>query len=174
MNEKNLQTVAMEEIWRSQSDGYLPALLEIYNPDIKWDDDSLGQDNCYFRIISDTNAVTYRGKRYLPCKFEFTMPEENGQKIGNASISISAIDTRVTQILRSIDMPCEVTISAYFAKKDNVIKFFPLDSLKTSLPSATYNRTVATFNLVFKDVMQLNIPADVATSDRLPSVNANA
>ena len=69
----NIQTVAMEEIWKSQSDGYIPALLEIYNPDIKWNDDSLGQENCYLRVISDTNAVVYKEKKYLPCKFNFTM-----------------------------------------------------------------------------------------------------
>lgn len=164
----------MEEIWKSQSDGWLPALLEIYNPDIKWEDSSLGQENCYFRVISDTNAVTYKGKRYIPCRFEFTPPEEDGKKIGNATITISAVDSRIVRILRSIDMQCEIRITAFFAKKDNKIKFYPLDSLKATLPSASYNRSTATFNIIFKDVLQMNVPAEVATQDKLPSVNDNA
>lgn len=173
MNEKHLQTVAMEELWKSQSDGYIPALLEIYNPDIKWTDESLGQDPCYLRVISDTNAVVYKGKRYLPCKFEYTPPEENGKKIGNASLTISSIDQRVPMILRSIDLQCEITINAYFSKVGSVVKFYPIDSLKAMGPTASYNKSTATFNLVFKDVSQLQIPTEEATSDKLPSVNEN-
>lgn len=164
----------MEEIWKSQSDGWLPALLEIYNPDIKWEDDSLGQENCFFRVISDTNAVTYKGKRYLPCRFDFTMPEENGKKVGNATVTISTIDSRVIRILRSIELPCEVSIKAFFAKKGSVLKFCPVDSMRSTLPSATYNRVTASFTLIFKDVLQLNVPAEVATNDKLYSVNTNA
>ena len=85
--------------------------------------------------------------------------------------------------MRSIDIPCEITIKAFFAKqtveKDDggaktVIKFYPLDELRATLPSASYNRLTANFRLVFKDVMSLNIPAEMATQDKLPSVNENA
>lgn len=170
MNEKNLQTITMEEIWKSQSDGYLPCLLEIYNPDIKWTDNSLEQENCYLRVISDTNSVVYKGKRYLPSRFNFQMPEENGKQIGSANLSISTIDARVIQILRSIDIPCEITIKAFFAKKGSVIKFNPLDSITMIAPSVTYNRLSAQFNLVFKDTLSINVPAEIATKDKLHSV----
>lgn len=182
MNEKNLQTVAIEEIWKSQSDGFLPVLLEIFNPDIKWEDNDVEQENCYFRVISDVNGVTYQGKKYMPCKFEFSLPEENGKSIGNASISISAIDTRIVQLLRSIDSECKVTLKAFFAKEaikvedgkeKTVIKFFPIDALKATLSSASYTRTVASFNIIFKDALQLNIPAEVVTKDKLYSITEN-
>ncbi|MBO7715787.1 MAG: DUF1833 family protein [Methanobrevibacter sp.] len=170
MNEKNLQTVTMEEIWKSQSDGYLPCLLEIFNPDIKWSDNSQGQENTYLRVISDTNSVVYQGKRYLPCKFELTMPEEDGKKIGNATITISAIDSRIVQMLRSTEIQCEVNVKAFFAKKGNTFKFLPLDSIKAKMPSASYNRSTATFNLVFKDVLQVNVPSEMVTQDKVFSV----
>lgn len=171
MNDKNLTTITMEEIWKSKSDGFIPALLEIYNPDIKWDDSNqFEQENCYLRVISNTESVIYKGKRYLPCKFDFTMPEENGQKIGNASLTISAIDSRVIELLRSIDISCEVTIKAFFAKKNNLVCFHPIDSLKSSAPTVSYDKTTAKFNLVFKDSLQINIPNAIATQDKLPSV----
>lgn len=170
MNEKKIQTIAMEEIWKSQSDGYLPVLIDIYNPDIKWDDDSLGQENCHFRAISDTNAVVYKGKRYLPCSFNVKLPDEDGEKIGDATVTISSIDTRIIQLLRSIDMQCEVTLEAFFAKQGSKIKFLPLDSIKAAIPSASYNRTTATLRLEFKDVLQMNVPAEKATKDKVPSV----
>lgn len=174
MNEKNIQTVALEEIWKQNSDGYMPVLLEIYNPDIKWSDGSLEQENMYLRVIDDSNPVIYQGKRYLPCRFEYTPPEEDGKKLGQASINLSAIDSRVSQMLRSIELQCEVKVVAAFAKNGSTYKFLPLDYLTAKMPSATYSRTTATLTLVNKDVMQLNVPRDVATKNTLPSVNANA
>lgn len=179
MNEKNIQTIAMEEIWKQSTDGHIPVLLEIYNPDIRWDDGSLEQENMYLRVIDDSNPVTYKGKRYLPARFEFTPPEEDGKTVGQASITLSAIDSRVVQMLRSIELQCEVTVMAAFAKmasKDGkvIMKFYPLEQLKAKIPSANYNRTTAQLTLVYKDVLKLNVPRDTATKNILPSVNANA
>lgn len=180
---KTIQTIAMEEIWKDNADGHIPVLMEIFNPDIKWDDSSIEQENMYLRVIDDSNAVVYKGKKFLPCKFTYTPPEENGKTIGGASITISAIDSRVTQLLRSVEVECEVTVVAAYAKKTTVTeggeerttyKFLPLDELKTRMQSATYNRVTAQLNLAYKDVLKLNIPRNVATKDKLPSVNEDA
>lgn len=179
MNEKNIQTIAMEEIWKQNTDGHILVLLEIFNPDIKWSDGSLEQENMYLRVIDDSNPVVYKGKKYLPARFEFTPPDEDGKTVGQASITLSTIDTRVIQMLRSIELQCDVTVMAAFAKmvKDNgkvTYMFYPLDHLKTKMSSATYNRTTASLSLVYKDVLKLNVPRDTATKNQLPSVNANA
>lgn len=179
---KTIQTVALEELWKSDMNAHIPVLIEIFNPDIRWDDGSLEQENMYLRVIDDSNPVIYQGKKYLPCKFTFTPPEESGKNIGQASITISAIDSRIVQLLRSVELECEVTAVAAFAKKVVVTvsgeqittyMFKPLDQLKTSMQSATYNKTTATFNLVFKDVLKLNVPRNVATKDKLPSMSIN-
>lgn len=174
MNEKHIQTLAMEEIWRQHTDGHIPVLLEIYNPDIKWNDGSLEQENMYLRVIDDSNPVVYKEKRYLPASFEFTPPEEDGKTIGQASITLSSIDSRVVQMLRSIELQCEVTVMAAFTKSGSQYRFLPLDQLKAKLPSASYSRTTAQLNLVYKDVLKLNVPRDTATKNLLPSVDANA
>lgn len=176
---KPIQTVAMEEIWKQNSDGHLPILLEVFNPDIKWNDSSLEQDNMYLRLINDSNPVVYKEKKYIPAVFDFTPPEENGKNIGQASIVLSAIDSRVVQLLRSIDLQCKVTVVAMFAKKEEqnnkiIYKFLPLDNLTTQMPSASYNKLTAQLNLIFKDVLKLNVPRDKATQNQLPSVNPNA
>ena len=179
MNNKEIQTIALEELWKQNTDGHVPVLLEIFNPDIKWDDGSTEQENMYLRVIDDSNPVVYKGKKYIPAKFEFTPPEENGKTIGQASITISAMDSRIVQMLRSVELLCEVRIMAMFVKvttQDNKVtyKFFPIDNLKTTMPNASYNSTTAQLNLVFKDVLKLNVPRDKATKNQLPSVNPNA
>jgi len=172
----------MEELWKEDTDGHIPVLMEIFNPDIKWADGSDEQENMYLRVIDDSNPVIYQGKKYLPCKFNYTPPEENGKNIGEASITISAIDTRIVEILRSVQVECDVTVVAAFAKKTTVneggqevttYRFFPFDELKAKMQSATYSRTTAQLSLVCKDVLKLNVPRNIATKDKLPSVNAN-
>lgn len=179
MNEKNIHTVALEELWKQDTDGHIPVLLEIFNPDIKWGDSELEQDNMYLRVIDDSNPVVYKGKKYIPAQFQFTPPEENGKNIGQATITLSTIDSRVVQMLRSIELQCDVSVVAMFAKATTeagklIYKFYPLDNVKTKMASASYNRTTAQLNLVYKDVLKLNVPRDKATKDQLPSVNANA
>jgi len=176
MNEKNIQTVALEELWKQNTSGHIPVLLEIFNPDIKWEDNSLEQENMYLRVIDDTNAVVYRGKKYLPAKFNFTPPEETGKTVGQSTITLSAIDDRVVQMLRSIELQCDVTVMAMFAKETtasgkSTYKFLPLDNLKTRMPNATYDRITAQLNLAYKDVLKLNVPRDKATKNQLLSVN---
>lgn len=173
MNGKNIQTVALEEIWQKNIDGFMPVLLEIYNPDLKWADGSTGQDNMYLRVINDSNAVKYRGKQYIPCAFTYTPPEKTGKSIGQAEISISAIDSRVMQMLRSVEVPCEVTVVAGFVKNESTYKFIPLDRLKATVGSASYDRTTARLSLTYKDVLTLNVPKDTVTKDMLPAVNQN-
>lgn len=179
MNDKNIQTVALEELWKQNTEGHVPVLLEIFNPDIKWNDNSLEQENMYLRVIDDSNSVIYKGKRYLPASFNFTPPEENGKTVGQASITLSAIDDRVVQMLRSIELQCDITVMAMFAKQVTTTggytyKFLPLDNLKSRMPSATYDRITAQLNLVYKDVLKLNVPRDRATKNQLPSVNPDA
>lgn len=177
---KNIQTVTMDEIWKDNSDGHIPVLMEIFNPDIKWDDGSLEQENMYLRVIDDSNPVVYQGKKYLPCKFVYTPPEENGKQLGQANITLSAIDSRVVQLLRSVEVECEINIVAAFAKRIIVqeggvekitYKFLPIDELKTQLSSANYNRMTAQLSLTSKNVLELNVPRDIATRDKLPSVD---
>lgn len=163
----------MEELWKSGVEGWFPVLVEIYNPDLKWSDSSLEQDDMYLRVISDTNAVIYKGKKYLPCRFTYTPPEKDGKQVGQASITISALDSRIIQMLRSVEIQCEITVVAGFVKNGSVYKFIPLDTFKGTVASASYNSTTAQLDLTYKDVLALNIPKDTMTKDMLPSVSEN-
>lgn len=173
-----IDVVTMTDLWKEDVNGYLPVLIEIYNPDISWTQEersTYGQDNSYIRLIADDSKVIYKNKTYLPCAFEYTPPEIDGKKVGAASISISALDSRVKKVLRSIRLPSEFNIVSMFAKveKDGstgnyIYRFAQMNSKPFIMNSAGSNKTTATFNLVFNKTMNQNIPFDVATADRTP------
>lgn len=174
----HLDVVTMKDLWDKDTDGYLPILLEIYNPDIVWTDkekEVYGQEDSYVRFIADDIKVVYKGHTYLPCTFEYKPPETDGAKIGTASITISALDVRVKQVIRSIMLPSEVTVVALFGKqtKDNsngfIYKFVELNTLSFTMSTASANKTTVTFNLEYDRSLQQQVPYDMATQERVPA-----
>lgn len=176
---KNIDVVTMSELWKSDRDSFLPVLMEVYNPDIKWESKEYEQDDCYLRLTANDSKLIYKGKTWLPCAFNFSPPETDGQKIGAASVTISALDARVKFLLRTIRVSCTAKIVAMFAKieKDNnsgkfQYKFIPLDSMEFKMNQATVSNTTATFSLTYKSPLQQNVPYDVATTDRVPGASS--
>ena len=174
-----LDVVTMNDIWQADIEGSVPILIEVYNPDIVWTDEEkevYKQDNCYLRLISDDNKVKYNNKVWLPSSFEFTPPDTDGSKIGNASVSISALDPRVRYLLRSIKLPSEMKIVAMYSKRTLVpetgkfiYQFIKTDMASFTMTTASANNTSATFNLSFDRALNQNIPFDVAVQDRVPA-----
>lgn len=176
---KNIDIVTMSELWKADRDSFLPVLMEIYNPDIKWESNEYEQDDCYLRLTANDSKLVYKGKTWLPCAFTFVPPETDGQKIGSASVSISALDARVKFLLRTIRVSCKAKIVAMFAKveKDDdsgkfLYKFIPLDTMEFEMKQATATNTTANFSLTFKSSLQQNVPYDMATADRVPGASS--
>jgi hypothetical protein len=169
---KNINTIALEEIFKQNADGFLPLLIEIYNPDIYWGDNSSEQEDTYLRIINDTVKIRYDGKLYLPCCFEFEPPEENGKSLGTASLSVTSLDSRIPQLLGMCEIPCEITIKAVFAKVDENSKyiFYPIEKWKFKANVATCDATKATLTLSNDTFMTTNLPRDLAMQNQFPSV----
>ena len=173
-----INVLTMAELWKQDIDGYLPILLEIYNPDISWtqeEQDTYQQDNAHLRLIADESTVRYKGNTYLPCSLNFNAPEIDGKRVGNATITISALDSRIKKLLRTIKLASDIRIVSLFAKvkKDGntggfIYQFSEMDSTPFKMTSASSNQTTATFNLVFGKNTNQNIPYDVATPNRVP------
>lgn len=175
----NLNIVTIQELLKENVEGFMPILIDVYNPDIYWTEEErqiYKQDNSHLRFINDVNTVVYRGKTYLPCSFDYTPPESDGSKVGNASVSITALDYRVRELLRKIKTPSELKIIAMFMKlnKDSVenkfiYKYKELKSASFKMSTANMNKITATFNLAFDRALSQSIPYDTATSERVPS-----
>lgn len=175
----HLDIITEKELWSKDVEGYIPVLLDIYNPDITWTEEEktvYGQEDSYVRFISDETKVVYKGKTYLPCSFEYQQPETDGSKVGNATITISALDSRVKKLLRSIQLPSEAKVVAMFAKVNRnddsgkfIYKFVELNTKSFKMSTAGSSGTSATFNLMFSSSSNQNIPFDSATQDRVPA-----
>lgn len=176
----NLTEEALRDLYAKQTDMALPVMFEVYNPDISWTDEEkevYGQTNSYIRFINSDMKVKYQGNTYLPCVFEYQMPDSDGSKIGNASVTISALDGRVRRLLRSIRLPSTFKVVATYAKikkDDNTGNFYyyafqEINSISYQMLSASSNKTTASFELYFDRSLAINVPTIVATKDKVPS-----
>lgn len=173
-SQKKIESITLKELFDNSTAGSLPILLEIYHPEIKWTDNSNEQDDGYLRLINDVYSVKFENKKYLPAVFSFTAPSEDGKTVANTSISISAIDKRVVEVIRSIDSNPTCKIVALFAKIDDEnITFHKLYNYSFEMKSVTWNDTTANWELVFDPTMQLNVPRDTSTIYRNPGANGS-
>lgn len=168
---RNIESTTLEELFSSSTSGSLPILIDIRHDALKWQDKSLEQEDKHMRLINAPTAVRYNGKKYLPAVFSYTLPTEDGTKIGNTSITISAIDRRVVELIRSIKTYPIAVIEAFFTKIDgNSYAFSRLYHYEFQMRDVTWDDSTAKWNLVFDPVMQMNVPKDLGTKSRNPGV----
>lgn len=176
---KNFEQATIEELLAEKTDGSFPVLIDIQHDEIVWAENTSSytgdQENGHLRLINANYSVMYKGDsleahRYLPCAFTFTLPEENGKKVGTTSIQISAIDKRIIEVIRSVSTKPKAVIEAFFVRNDNSITFSKLYKYQFEMDSVSWDGVSAKWNLVFDPTMQLNIPRDLATQTRCPAV----
>lgn len=173
---KTINSITIKELFDESSSGLLPVMADIEHDHIVWNDNSAEQENGHLRLINDGAAVKYKGKKYMPSVFQFTMPTEDGKKIGNTTITVSAIDQRIIEIIRSINNnPPTLTITAVFGKR-NVdgrvgYEFHELNEYKFTMNNCRWTETTAQWDLVFDTTMQINVPIDMGTKFRNPAIN---
>lgn len=166
-----IESITLEELFKNEQPGSVPILMDIQHDRFIWQDGNpYNQENGHFRVINDTRGVKFNGKTYVPMSFSFEAPSEDGKTTGSASVTISAVDRRIIEIIEKIDTPPECEIEAYFEKIDeNRVKFTRLFGYKLKMGSVVFDKLTARWNLVFSSLLQLNIPRDVGTEIRCPA-----
>lgn len=168
---KKIESVTIEELFASGTDGSIPVLIDVTHDALVWDDDQYEQENGHLRLINSPTAVRYDGHKYLPSYFSFTLPQEDGQKIGKTSVVISAIDQRVVQLIRSIKTKPRMSIVAFFAKPtETSFAFSKVYHYKFEASNASWDDSTAKWDLVFDPITQMNVPKDLGTRTRCPGI----
>lgn len=168
---RKIETATLEELFSSNTSGTFPVLVDVRHDALKWDDDTYEQEDGHLRLINDQTAVRFGGKKYLPSYFSFTMPQEDGTKIGQTSITISAVDQRIIELIRSIKTRPILVIEALFAKpSENTFAFSRIYHYEFEAKSVNWDDTTAKWDLVFDPTGQMNIPKDLGTMTRCPGI----
>ncbi len=172
---KNIPVVTIKELMEQSTSSSIPILIDIQHDSITWDEGD-DQEDGHLRLVNDTVAIKYKGdddsiKTYYPANFIFTQPTEDGKTVGNTKVTISAIDQRIINVIRSITSKATAKFVAFFAKQDSNYYFQKLYNYEFEMQSVTWDGITASWNLVFDPVAKMNVPKDLGTTKRFPSVN---
>lgn len=172
---RNINAITLKELFKENTDGSFPILIDIVHEDIVWSDDNPNYSQGHLRLINAETPVKYQNNYYLPSHFEFTPPQEDGVKVSNTTITISAIDKRVVEIIRNIRSNPKAVIEAFYFKIESegelpLYKFSKAYKYEFLMAACNWDSITAQWTLVFDPVMQVNVPKDTATASRCPSV----
>lgn len=175
-----IQTKTFDSLAQESDSIFLPVLIDIFHPAIVWGENDGEQDNGHLRVVNDTRWLKYKGdekepKSYAPCTFEYKEPKEDGKKKSTATLSISCIDSRMIEIIRSIPEGLKCKVVGLYAKvtdKEGKVKYMfqKLNSAEYSMFSATWDGVTASWTLDPDDTMEYSVPRDMATQFRVNSV----
>lgn len=130
------------------------------------------EDYGTFRYANCDENIEYLGNTYLSGYFEVTPPERKDNSIGDAKLTISAIDQEWIYKLRNTQKRAIIKFLAVIVYDDdmNVEQVEPIDELDFVLTKATWDGEFAIqWDMSYDEGMGIVVPCDKATSQKVPA-----
>ncbi|MDR1250148.1 MAG: hypothetical protein LBK63_12715 [Treponema sp.] len=152
---------AQMEIARRSTQAQFPFLIEITH-------ETMGP----FYYANSDETIAYDGKNYLSAVFSLQPPDRDGSKIGDAQLTISAVDQQWTLKIRSTQKPAKLRfIAAIVYQKDGSVVVERLEENAFTLRAASWNEIAITWNMTFDENMTILLPAEDCTALTCPGVS---
>jgi hypothetical protein len=151
---------AQKEIARRSTQAQFPFLIEIAHEDM----------GSFYYANADEN-IAYGGQTYLSAVFSLQPPDRDGSRIGDAQLTISAVDQQWTLKIRSTQKPAKLRfIAAIVYQKDGSVWVEPIEENEFTLRAASWNEIAIVWNLVFDENMAILLPSEDCTALTCPGV----
>jgi hypothetical protein len=124
-----------------------------------------------FRYANSDQNITYDGEVYQAAYFTIDPADRDGDNIGSAQLSISAIDQFWIEKIRSTQITAKITFMAVIIYDDGFISGTEaIDEMEFTLRSVSWNEIVITWDMIFDENMDIIVPCDKATALICPGV----
>jgi hypothetical protein len=153
---------ARQQMVRSQTHAQFPYLIKI----IRYIDEINTE---YFRYVNSDEDLVYEGETYTGSTFVLDPPDKEGSKIGNAQITISAVDQFWIEKIRTTQIPPRIIFVAGIVYNNGVISGIEkIEQFEFTLRNAQWNEHLISWVMSFDENMQIRVPCDRATSQKVP------
>lgn len=122
------------------------------------------------RLVNNPVNVTSNGQVYTAFPFKLPMPQDVGDSLPSLNLSISNVDRRLIEALRSISSPIEVTLAIVAASTPDVIEQGPYTF---DMVSVGYNESTITGRLGYEPLLSEPFPAGSFNPQQFPGVFGN-
>jgi hypothetical protein len=98
--------------------------------------------------------MAYNGKIYNASTFSLQPPDRDGSKIGDATITISAIDQVWIEKIRSTQLPAKLRfVAAIVYEEGSIAGIEPIEENSFTLRAANWNEISIQWSLIFDENM---------------------
>jgi hypothetical protein len=119
---------------------------------------------------SDEN-IDYNGDTYKAAYFTIDPPDKDGSKIGDATLTISAVDQFWIEKIRTTQIAAKIKFLAVIVYNDGVVSGVePIEDMDFTLRAVNWNEDTITWSMVFDENMAIRVPCDKATALKCPGV----
>ncbi len=107
-----------------------------------------------FRFVNNNEEVVSRGQTYVPYPFSIELPIDDGEQIGQASLTIDNVDLAITRYLRATLEPPQFLFEIVLSSSPNIVE---RSVGYLTLSDVTYDSTSITGTLI--PMHPLSMPA---------------
>jgi hypothetical protein len=147
---------------RQRTAASFPCLIEVTHPN-------------YPAGLFYTNAsedIEYGDKTYHAAAFSVQPPERDGSKIGDATLTMSAVNQAWIEKIRETQIPAKLKfIAAIVYKEGTIAGLEPLEENSFTLRAASWNEISITWSMHFDENMAIVVPAEKCTAQTTPGIS---
>jgi hypothetical protein len=116
-------------------------------------------------VVNNNVAIVKDGVTFAPFPFAISLPADTDGNIGNASLTIDAVDLSIITALKSIDTAPTVSLVVALASDPQVTE---LDLGEFTWKEISYNEQTVSGELTYSDTLDLLVPSIVIDPVDLP------
>jgi hypothetical protein len=145
---------------RQRKNGSFPYLIQIEYED--------GGRTVTMNYVNEAEDITFEGKVYNAASFHIEPPGRDGDKIGDATLTISAIDQFWIQKIRAAQKPAKLLFIAVVVYEDGSRMAERMEEMSFTLRVARFNEMSITWTMVFDERMSIVVPSDACNAMTTP------
>jgi hypothetical protein len=149
------------QITQQRTPASFPCLIEITHDDYP---------DMYYTNASEN--ITYEGKVYNAAAFSIQPPDRDGSRIGDATLTISAVDQVWTEKIRSTQKPAKLRFIAVIVYREGSISGIePLEENSFTLRTASWGSGPSiSWTMHFDENMAIIVPSENCNAQTTPGI----
>jgi hypothetical protein len=116
--------------------------------------------------------IIFEGNVYNAAAFSIQPPDRDGSKIGDATLTMSAIDQVWIEKIRGTQKPAKLRFIAVIVYQEGSIAGIePLEENRFTLRAASWNEVSISWTMHFDENMAVIVPAEKCTAQTTPGIS---
>ncbi len=155
---------AKRRIVRTDTEASFPYLIALTYKD------SNGVSHTERYVNADTSKV-YNSETYEPACFSVTPPSMDNTTVTDGKLVFSVIDNNFIEKIRNAQERMRCIFVAVIDYEEEGSEYIEeIETMTFTLVKAQWNEIEASFNMLYDDRMNLNVPLDIATPLKVPAL----